>query len=149
MLCAVTTKRSVGLFLAGAACITVLGACGSSSSSATASSDTTAAATGDKVAFCADNATLDKASAGASTPAELVPLLKTNQSTISDFGDKAPADIRSDAMILVTAANNAITSGDATGFTTTAVQTAGQSVDTYCGQNSDGSPVSGSSTSTS
>jgi hypothetical protein len=106
------------------------------------------AGAGDKTAFCADNATLDKATSVAQQPSDLVPILKTNQSVIDDFQAKAPSEIVNDAGTLVQAAKNAITSGDASAFASAAVQTAGKNVDGFCGQNADGSPAT-STTSTS
>jgi hypothetical protein len=94
---------------------------------------------GDKQAFCADNVKLSQATAGAQQPSDLVPIFKANQSLLNDFQAKAPAAIVSQAGILVLAANHAISSGDASAFTTATVEKAGKKVDAYCGQNADGS----------
>ncbi len=73
--------------------------------------------------------------------ADLVPIFQANQATISDFDSKAPPEIKVDADALTTAAQGAITSKDASAFTTPALQASGTRVDTYCGQNADGSPA--------
>ena len=63
-----TTLRTMALAIAS---VTILAGCGGSgSSSSTSSSATTVTAS--KVAFCQDNATLDKATASATTGGELV-----------------------------------------------------------------------------
>ena len=107
-----------------------------------------AAGAGDKTAFCNDNAILDKATSAAQQPSDLIAIFKANQSTITDFQAKAPSEIVDSAGPLAIAANNAITSGDATAFTTKAIMADGKAVDAYCGQNSDGSPVTTGSTTT-
>jgi hypothetical protein len=107
-----------------------------------------AAGAGDKTAFCADNATLDAATAAAKQPSDLIPIFKANQSTLADFQAKAPSDIVASAGPLAVAANNAISSGDASAFATQAIMDDGAKVDAFCGQNSDGTPVSGATTTT-
>ena len=107
-----------------------------------------AAGAGDKTAFCNDNAILDKATSAAQQPSDLIPIFKANQSTITDFQAKAPSAIVDSAGPLAIAANNAITSGDATAFTTPAIMADGKAVEAYCGQNSDGSPITSGSTTT-
>jgi len=107
-----------------------------------------AAGAGDKTAFCNDNAILDKATSAAQQPSDLIAIFKANQSTITDFQAKAPSDITDSAGPLAIAANNAITSGDTTAFTTPAITADGKAVDAYCGQNSDGSPITTDSTTT-
>ncbi len=141
------SARLIRFLGAGLVCATLISAC-SSGTSSTGSTTSTASA-GDKTAFCNDNATLDKASSGVQQPSDLIPVLKANQATINDFKANAPSDIASSADALVTAANSAIASGDASGFTTQAIQDAGTKVDAYCGQNPDGTPISGGSTTTS
>jgi hypothetical protein len=125
----------------------LLGACSSASSTASGSKATGATTTvttaGDKTAFCADNAILDKAGAAANTPAELLTLFKGNVNTLNDFDLKAPAQIKADADALTKAATAAIAAGDASNFAAPALQTAGSNVDSFCGQNSDGTPASG------
>jgi hypothetical protein len=103
-----------------------------------------AAGAGDKVAFCSDNAKLDQATVGAQQASDLVPIFKANQSLLNDLQAKAPSAIVSQAGILVLAADHAITSGDASAFSTSTVVAAGKKVDAYCGQNADGSPGSAS-----
>lgn len=103
---------------------------------------------GNKTAFCADNATLDKAMVGVQQPSDLIPIFKANQATLSDFQAQAPSDIVSSAGPLAIAANHAITSGDASAFASQALVDDGTKVDAYCGQNSDGTPVSAGATTT-
>jgi hypothetical protein len=107
-----------------------------------------AAGAGDKTAFCKDNATLDMATSVAKQPSDLIPIFKANQATITDFQTTAPPEIVSRAGPLAIAANNAIATGDATAFTTTAIAADGSAVDAYCGQNPDGTPIAGGSTTT-
>ena len=116
--------------------ISLLAGCGSSSKSSSSSGDstaTTAAAAGDKTAFCADNAKLDKALNGASSPQELLPLVKANISTIDQFGKDAPADIKADATILVNASHAAVDKNDGAPFAEAPVMQAGDKINTYCG----------------
>ncbi|HEY1988244.1 MAG TPA: DUF4333 domain-containing protein [Acidimicrobiales bacterium] len=103
----------------------------------------------DKTTFCNDNATLDEATSAAQTPSDLVAIFKANQATIAEFQSTAPPEIVASAGPLAIAANNAISTGDATAFTTPAIMADGAAVDAYCGQNSDGTPIAGSSTTTS
>ena len=108
-----------------------------------------AAGAADKTAFCNDNATLDKATSAAQQPSDLIAIFKANQATITDFQATAPPEIVASAGPLAIAANNAISTGDATAFTTQAIMADGTAVDAYCGQNSDGTPIAGSSTTSS
>jgi hypothetical protein len=101
-----------------------------------------------KTAFCNDNATLDKATASVQNASDLVAALKANQATIADFQATAPPEIVASAGPLAIAANNAISSGDITAFITQAIQADGAAVDAYCGLNPDGTPIAGSSTTT-
>ena len=100
-----------------------------------------AAPTSGKAAFCADNAKLDKATAGITAVADLVTALKANQAVLDDFEKNAPADIQADATALVGAARSTISTGDASAFGAQAVLTAGGNVNNYCGQNNDGTPA--------
>ncbi len=81
---------------------------GSSSSSSSSAS---------KAAFCKDNATLDKATASVTNANQLLQALKANQSTITDFGKVAPSAIKSDAEVLVSGANAAISANSAAHLT--------------------------------
>lgn len=101
---------------------------------------------GDKTTFCSDNAKLDQATTGAQQPSDLVPIFKQNQSLLDDFEAEAPADIIGDASTLANAAKAAISSGDASAFASQSLIDAGNKVDAYCGQNSDGSPATDSTT---
>jgi len=94
-----------------------------------------------KVEFCHDNALLLQATYVAQTPADLIPIFKANESTIHDFQATAPASIVAAAGTLVQAARTAVTTGNANGFTTAAVQNAASQVNAFCGQKPDGSPI--------
>jgi hypothetical protein len=120
------------------ASVTILAACGSSSSSTSASATTAAAS---KVAFCQDNATLDKATASATTSDEFVKDLKANQTTIVHFGKVAPSSIAAQAQVLVVGATAAIKSGNGEAFAMTKFVKAGKAIDSYCGEKADGSPA--------
>ena len=98
---------------------------------------------GDKAAFCSDNSTLDKAFGAAKQPSDVLPILKANKSLIDDFRMKAPADIINDAGTMAKGATDAINANDPTAITTPEFAAAGKAVDTYCGQNPDGSPIAG------
>jgi hypothetical protein len=87
---------------------------------------------GDKAAFCKDDATLNTASAKATSLADVVTIFKANAATIDDFAKQAPADIKDDATTLVTAAHKVISSGDATLFGGPTTEAAGKRVDAYC-----------------
>ena len=126
----------------------IVAACGSSSGGATGTSgsDTTTAATqaaagANKTQFCADEATIDKASSTATQPSDLIPIFKANTSVLADFKSTAPADISAQADPLANAALAAITSGDASAFATPDLQADGKAIDAYCGLNSDGTPA--------
>ncbi|MFZ0041925.1 MAG: hypothetical protein WAK93_11505, partial [Solirubrobacteraceae bacterium] len=60
-----------------------------------------------KAKFCADNAKLDKATASASSASAVIKDLKSDQSTLTDAAKTAPAAIKSQAQVLVTASDNA------------------------------------------
>src|SRR6202022_481647 len=141
-----TTIRVLGVAAVG--CMCLLAGCSSASSTASSSkatgATTTVIAAGNKAAFCADTATLNKSSGAASTPAELLALFKASGSTLNDFQLQAPPQIKADASALTKAVTVAIAAGDASNFADPALQTAGKNVDTFCGQNSDGTRVTGS-----
>ncbi|HET9104915.1 MAG TPA: hypothetical protein VFN55_16305 [Solirubrobacteraceae bacterium] len=130
-----TTLRRAAVSLAA---VIMLAGCGSSSSSST---QTAVAAS--KATFCRDNATIDKATASATTAPDLLKGLKATQSAITEFGHAAPAAISAQAKLLVDGANAAIKANDASGFATAKFVAAGKAVNSYCGQQADGSPVSG------
>lgn len=94
-----------------------------------------------KAKFCHDNAILDRATSAAKTVADLVPIFIDNEMTLLDFQATAPSKIVVSAGTLVHAAKDAINSGNASAFTTRALTNADQAVDTFCGQNADGSPA--------
>jgi hypothetical protein len=113
--------------------------CGSSASKgATGNTDSTtaAASSGNKTAFCRDNATLNTKSQAATSVAEVITIFKNNVAVIDDFGKQAPANISADAHTIVVAAHKVISSGSITAFGATAIGTAGKRVDTYCGVSS-------------
>ena len=93
-----------------------------------------AAGQANKTKFCADNATINQAVTGATTPQAFVRALSGQQQTILDFQSTAPSSIVSQAGVLVQAARQAISSGSATIFTTKTVTNAVTAIDTFCGQ---------------
>jgi hypothetical protein len=107
-----------------------------------------AAGAGNMTKFCNDNAILDRATSAAKVPSDLIAIFKANVSTLNDFQATAPSRIVDDAGTLVHAARVAVNSGSAKAFTTSAIVKAGERVDAFCGQNADGSPVGGSTTTT-
>jgi hypothetical protein len=128
-----TTLRRAAVSLAA---VTMLAGCGSSSS-------TTTTAAASKATFCRDNATIDKATASATTAPELLKGLKATESTIADFGKAAPPAISATAQVLVSGAHAAIKANDASAFATPKFVAAGKAVNSYCGQGADGSPIAG------
>lgn len=121
--------RSTRVTLVAISTLAVLAGCGSSSNSG--------GSTVSKASFCAANAKLDKATASATNVGELVKDLKTNQATVTEFGQAAPSAIKAKAQVLVAAAQQAIKSGSTTGFNQQFAN-AGTAVDKYCGQKSSG-----------
>jgi ABC-type oligopeptide transport system substrate-binding subunit len=101
-------------------------ACGSSSGSSGSSGP-------NKAAFCAANKKLDTATASASNVGDVVKDLKNAKSTVDQFAQTAPSAIKTQANVLVTAADNAIKSGSTAGFDQKFAD-AGMAVDKYCGQ---------------
>jgi ABC-type oligopeptide transport system substrate-binding subunit len=130
-----TTLRTMALSIAA---VTILAACGGSSTTSSSSATTVTAS---KVAFCQDNATLDKATASATTGAELVTALAANQSTIAHFGQVAPAAVTDRAQVLVTGAATAIKSKNGDAFATAKYVNISKAINSYCGQKADGSPA--------
>jgi hypothetical protein len=128
-----TTLRTMALSIAA---VTILAGCGGSSSTSSSSATTVTAS---KVSFCQDNATLDKATASATSAAELVKDLKANQSTIVHFGQVAPSSVAAQAQVLVVGATAAIKSGDGDAFATAKFVKSGKAIDSYCGEKADGS----------
>lgn len=114
-------------------------ACSSSSSSS--SSSAAAPPTGDKTTFCKDNAALDLAFFGVNAPDQALAVAKDNASTITEFGATAPSDIKATAQVLVDASQQAAATNDATKFQGPGVQAAGETINLYCSQLDDGSPV--------
>jgi hypothetical protein len=96
-----------------------------------------------KTKFCADNATINNAVSGAASPQAFVQALEANQQAILDFQNTAPSSIVQQAGVLVQAARQAITSGDATIFTTKTVSNAVTAIDTFCGQRATSGSTSG------
>jgi hypothetical protein len=132
-------RRFASLVLVPVALVMLLVGCGSSSSTKSKVS---------KADFCAANATLDKATASVKTPAQLLEALKSHQSAIDEFAQSAPSAINAQAQVLVKGANAAIKANSVTAFNTQTFATAGQAVDTYCGEQANGSASPGSSTTT-
>jgi hypothetical protein len=124
------------------ASVTILAGCGgSSNSSSSTSSSSATTVTASKVAFCQDNATLDKATASATTGDELVTDLTANQSTITHFGQVAPAAVSDRAQVLVTGAATAIKSKNGDAFATAKYVNVSKAINSYCGQKANGSPA--------
>jgi hypothetical protein len=96
-----------------------------------------------KTEFCKDNAILDKSTDVAQTPADLIPIFEANESTILDFQATAPPQIVAEAGKLVEAARNAVKTGNASAFASQSIQKAGATIDAFCAQNPDGTPISG------
>ncbi len=130
------TLRTMALSIAA---VTILAGCGGSTGSSTSSSATPATAS--KASFCQDNATLDKATASATTGAELVTALAANQSTIIHFGQVAPAAFTDRAQVLVTGAATAIKSKNGDAFATAKYVNVSKAINSYCGQKADGTPA--------
>jgi hypothetical protein len=124
-------RRFASFVVVPVALVTLLVGCGSSSSSS--------GSVANKASFCAANATLDKATASVTTPDQLLAALKANQSAIDEFGKTAPSAIQAQAQVLVQGANAAIKANSVKAFNTQKFATAGQAVDTYCGQGANGS----------
>jgi hypothetical protein len=102
--------------------------------------DNSSSAGARKTSFCADNAKLAKATASAKTLGDVLRDLRANQSTVDDFGKKAPSAIKAQAQFLVTATQAAIRSDSTGAFGTRKFADAGRAVGDYCGQ-----PVRGNS----
>jgi hypothetical protein len=129
--------------------VALLTGCGSSSSSSSTETSTgSTSASGDKATFCQDNSTIDKATSAATTPDKQLAALKDNQSTITDFANTAPSDIKTQADVLVSTATDAISANSAAGLSDPKFVDAGKAVDAYCGQQSNGEPIAGGSSST-
>jgi hypothetical protein len=94
-----------------------------------------------KAKFCADTATIDKATAGPKTTSALVPIFEANIKTIKDFQAVAPSAIVDSAGTLVQAVRTAVNTGDAQAFATPAIMKALVAVNTFCGLNADGTPA--------
>jgi hypothetical protein len=95
-----------------------------------------------KAVFCQDNAMLSKESASATSSADFVSILRTDTAAVNGFAHNIPsAGIRSDAEKLVAATRSSLASNNASAFNAPDVVAAGAHVDTYCGQQSDGSPL--------
>jgi hypothetical protein len=96
-----------------------------------------------KAKFCADLATIDKATAGPKPANALIPIFESNIKTIKDFQDVAPSAIVNSAGTLVQAVRTAVNTGNAQAFTTPAILKAEQAVNAFCALNADGTPAGG------
>jgi hypothetical protein len=94
-----------------------------------------------KAKFCADTATIDKATAGTHTTAELIPIFEANEKTVMDFQGVAPSAVVASAGTLAQAVRNAVNSGNANAFATPSIMKAEVAVNRFCGLNADGSPA--------
>ena len=92
----------------------------------------------DQAKFCADNATINGALTAATTPAAFLSALQANEQTILEFQSTAPSKIVVSAGTLVSAARQAIQSGDIAIFNTKSVANAALAVDKFCGQTAGG-----------
>jgi hypothetical protein len=109
---------------------------------ATAGATPTASGAASKAAFCRDNAAIDQAATGGfGSPGALLTYFKTNPGVIDDFGRNAPSDIQADAQFLVNAVHAAIDTNNATSVSSADVAAAGARVDSYCGQNANGTQI--------
>jgi hypothetical protein len=88
--------------------------------------------------FCADNATINGALTAASTPAAFLSALQANERAILEFQSTAPSKIVDSAGTLVSAARQAIQSGNVAVFNTKTVAKAAVLVDEFCGQSTGG-----------
>lgn len=99
-------------------------------------------ATSTKAQFCEDNSLIDYEAAlingGSPTPANTLATLKDTKSLVVNFGKVAPSDIKPTAQVLVNAANQALAANSGSPVLTPSVAAAIQSIQTYCGQDSDG-----------
>ncbi len=98
-------------------------------------STTQAASTGgDKAALCAIDTQVNATIAAHATDGPgLLAALKAIQTTIDGAVQLAPADLTADVQVLVSATDAAIAANDASKLQTTAVQTSGAKLDSYCG----------------
>ena len=69
--------------------------------------------------------------------------LKANQSTVIAFGKAAPSAISAQAHVLVSGTDAAIKANSATVIENAKFAAAGKAVDSYCGQQANGSPING------
>ena len=88
--------------------------------------------TGDKAAFCRDNATLNAKSVKVTNKADTVKFFADNIATIDHFGKVAPSDIRGDAKKMVSAAHAVISNKNATLFENPPVAKSAATVNKYC-----------------
>lgn len=95
-----------------------------------------------KATFCSDNAKLDRASTNATSATAFVSVLRKDKAVLDSFAANIPDDsIRPAAEKLVSAARSALAANNADSFESAAVVADGARVDTYCGEQSDGSPL--------
>jgi hypothetical protein len=95
-----------------------------------------------KAAFCAADKRLDKASAGVTSDAGFLRVLKANPSALQAIGDDAPAGkVGRQARALAKAAEAAVASNSATRLHDPSLDSAGADVDTYCRVDGTGNPL--------
>jgi hypothetical protein len=134
---ATITSSVLGTVVLGAV---ALGAAACSSSPGAGTAAPTVHAT--KAAFCADNAKLDMASANATSASAFLSVLRKDTGVLDNFAANIPdTGIRPDAQKLVTAARAALATNNADNFASAPLVAAGASVDSYCGEQSDGTPL--------
>lgn len=123
-------------------------ACTSSSKQSAAGSPTPAASATIAVgatAFCIDNVTLDKAVSNASSPADVLAVLKANLATLDHFsstlGQVADPKVVAAAQTQIAAAKAAIAANKISDTPPADVVAAGATVDTYCQVQGDGTAL--------
>jgi hypothetical protein len=86
-------------------------------------------------AFCSDESVISTGLNSADDAAALVSFLSNSHSTLVDYAAKIPGAVQGDAQTFVTAAQSAVSSGNADDILNQRVETALTQVDLYCGIN--------------
>lgn len=115
----------------------------SSSPSPAAGSSTSGTASAAKSAFCSANDSLDRAQAGSTSDAQEMQVLKQNTSAIATFDREAPQlsdpTVSAAAAEIYASVEQALSTGTPT--FSAALSQDGGTVDTFCGVQSDGTPL--------
>ncbi len=113
------------------------GACGGTSGTASTSNTYSS-----KAAFCGYNTQLVKAGSNVTSAADFLTALKANSAAIVALAKNIPNDnIRPDAQAIADAYSSAITSNSASALGGPSLDKAALSVDTYCGVQTNGTPL--------